>query len=127
MKTSITPPQPKHVIPIIDPTNKTPLNINPIKSTVTTPSTVASVLTSSPFFTRPGSPLSYNGYSPTLAYHSLAASGEMTITPMKVTKSIPIVDPNSGNIVNMPSNGGSNNSSGNGASFGGFYSDISVR
>ncbi|CAG8479354.1 7730_t:CDS:2 [Diversispora eburnea] len=112
-KPNITSPQHKRPIPIIDPNNKTPLNITPLKSSA---STAAQVST---FFSRPGSPFSYGGnYSPT--YQSLS-------TPVKVTKSIPIIDPNSGNIVNMPNGTSNNTNNGNNTGFGGFYSDISVR
>ncbi|CAI2166665.1 17409_t:CDS:2 [Funneliformis geosporum] len=85
----ITPPQSKRPIPIIDPNNKTPLNITPIKSSTST----GHVSMSSAFFSRPGSPYCHGGnYSPTMQqYQSLA-------TPTKVTKSIPIIDPSSGNI-----------------------------
>lgn len=76
---------------------------------------------SSAFFSRPGSPFSYgSNYSPTMQpYQSL--------TTPKVTKSIPIIDPSSGNIVNMPNGNSNNNTNNNNNGFGGFFSDISVR
>ncbi|CAG8453964.1 4110_t:CDS:2 [Ambispora gerdemannii] len=88
----------------------------------------------SPFFSRPGSPYSFGSFSPTLTYQALAVGPNamtMTTTTPKATKSIPIVDPNSGNIVNMPGNSATSNTGNNSGSnngFGGsFYSDISVR
>jgi len=129
-KPTTTPPQPKRAIPIIDPNNKTPLNIIPIKPANSSASTSASVSMSSSFFSRPGSPFSYgSSYSPTMTYQALATANGVKLTPTKVTKSIPIVDPSSGNIVNMPANEGSNTNTNNGSStsFRGFYSDISVR
>ena len=76
----------------------------------------------STFFSRPGSPFSFgSNYSPTMQpYQSLT-------TPAKVTKSIPIIDPSSGNIVNMPNGNSNNNTNNNNNGFGGFFSDISVR
>ncbi|KAG9287367.1 hypothetical protein G9A89_023739 [Geosiphon pyriformis] len=131
MKPNVTPPQPKRAIPIIDPANKTPLNISPIKSnnTPNSSSSNASVSISSPFFSRPGSPFSYGSFSPNLPYQTLTSSAGL-MTPTKGTKSIPIVDPSSGNIVNMPANGPSSSisSDGNNAPrFQGYFSDISVR
>ncbi|CAG8661060.1 10790_t:CDS:2, partial [Acaulospora colombiana] len=115
-KPNSTPPQLKRPIPIIDPNNKTPLNITPLKSSGSSASTAAQVPMST-FFSRPGSPFLYgSNYSPT--YQSLS-------TTVKVTKSIPIIDPTSGNIVNMPNGGATNTNNGNNNGFGGFYSDIS--
>lgn len=118
-KPNTTPPQHKRPIPIIDPNNKTPLNITPLKSSGSSASTAAQVSMTSTFFSRPGSPFSHgSNYSPT--YQSLS-------TPVKVTKPIPIIDPNSGNIVNMPNGTANNTNSGSNTGFGSFYSDISVR
>ncbi|GBB85587.1 hypothetical protein RclHR1_12090001 [Rhizophagus clarus] len=115
-----TPPQYKRPIPIIDPNNKTPLNIIPTKSGNSVTNT-GQVSMSSTFFSRPVSPFSYgSNYSPTMQpYQSL--------TTPKVTKSIPIIDPSSGNIVNMPNGNSNNNTNNNNNGFGGFFSDISVR
>ncbi|CAG8663220.1 11161_t:CDS:2, partial [Funneliformis mosseae] len=77
----VTPPQSKRPIPIIDPSNKTPLNITPIKSVISSATSIGQVSMSSAYYSRPGSPYSHgSNYSP------------------KVTKSIPIIDPSSGNI-----------------------------
>jgi len=116
-----TPPQYKRPIPIIDPNNKTPLNI-PTKSVNSSATNTGQVSMPSTFFSRPGSPFSYgSNYSPTIQpYQSLT-------TPAKVTKSIPIIDPSSGNIVNMPNGNSNNNTNNNNNGFGGYFSDISVR
>jgi len=117
-----TPPQYKRPIPIIDPNNKTPLHIIPTKSGNSSATNTGQVSMPSTFFSRPGSPFSYgSNYSPTMQpYQSLT-------TPAKVTKSIPIIDPSSGNIVNMPNGNSNNNTNNNNNGFGGFFSDISVR
>ncbi|CAG8531517.1 6918_t:CDS:2, partial [Cetraspora pellucida] len=119
-KPNTTPPQHKRPIPIIDPTNKTPLNIIPLKSSNSSASSTSQVSIPS-FFSRPESPFPYGGnYSPTMTYQSLT-------TPAKVTKSIPIIDPSSGNIVNMPNGSSGNTNNGNNTGFESFYNDISVR